>query len=266
MNDIAGLPDIRIRGEALASLPQDLFIPPEALQVFLESFQGPLDLLLYLIRKQNLEILEVNVSLVTEQYMAYVNAMDASKFELAAEYLVMAATLAEIKSRVLLPREERDEEDEGEDPRAVLVRRLREYEKFRQAAEDLDAMPRMDRDLHQAVMNRDNIPERVRPAEVSMGDLLSAFQAVLKRAELFESHHISPEVLSTRERMAQVVSRLEGGCFFSFVNLFRPEEGRKGVVVTFVAILELVKEGLIELTQNTPMAPVYVRLKPNESE
>ncbi|RMF15633.1 MAG: segregation/condensation protein A [Gammaproteobacteria bacterium] len=250
----------RIGEEPVREVPQDLYIPPDALEVFLETFEGPLDLLLYLIRKQNVDILAVDVSAVTEQYMEYIRVMEAMRFELAAEYLVMAATLAEIKSRFLLPRRQEAEEEE-DDPRAELIRRLLEYERYKKAAEDLDALPRLERDLHTAQVSVPKLPrEKPRP-QVSFAELLDAMRGVLKRAELHGHHHVEKEKLSTRERMSEVLERLSRDKFVPFVTLFRVEEGRLGVVVTFLAVLELVKESMIELIQNEPFSPIHVRVR-----
>ncbi|WP_444888939.1 segregation and condensation protein A [Microbulbifer sp. JMSA008] len=248
-----------VLGEAFTDLPPDLFIPPDALEVILEAFEGPLDLLLYLIRRQNLDILEINVSDITRQYMAYVEMMTSMRFELAAEYLVMAAMLAEIKSRMLLPRPPAAEEEEGEDPRAALIRRLQEYERFKTAAEDLDEIPRMGRDIHQASAEG---PDRniTRPdPEVDLKEVLVALADVLRRADMFESHQVEREKLSTRERMTQVLDQIRHGQFVPFVSLFTAEEGRLGVVVTFLAVMELVKESLVELVQNEAFGPIHVR-------
>jgi segregation and condensation protein A len=251
-----------VEGRALTELPQDLYIPPDALEVFLEAFEGPLDLLLYLIRRQNLDILDIRVAEITRQYMQYVELMKALQFELAAEYLVMAAMLAEIKSRMLLPRPAALEEEEGEDPRAELIRRLQEYERFKRAAEDLDTLPRMDRDSFPA--NAAAPPmDRQRPhPDVDLKEILLAFADVLQRAEMYRSHNVSFEPLSTRERMGDVLKRVsETRDFVDFHSLFRPEEGRLGVVVTFLAVMELIKEALIEIVQNEPFAPIHVRAR-----
>ncbi|BBM00047.1 hypothetical protein GL2_01210 [Microbulbifer sp. GL-2] len=248
-----------VLGEAFTDLPPDLFIPPDALEVILEAFEGPLDLLLYLIRRQNLDILEINVSDITRQYMVYVEMMTSIQFELAAEYLVMAAMLAEIKSRMLLPRPPAAEEEEAEDPRAALIRRLQEYERFKNAAEDLDEIPRMGRDIHQASADG---PDRsiTRPdPDVDLKEVLVALADVLRRADMFESHQVEREKLSTRERMTQVLDRIRHGQFVPFVSLFTVEEGRLGVVVTFLAVMELVKESLVELVQNEAFGPIHVR-------
>lgn len=254
------MPFAIVQGQAVTELPKDLYIPPDALEVILEAFEGPLDLLLYLIRRQNIDILEIDVSEITHQYVKYVELMDSMHFELAAEYLVMAAMLAEIKSRMLLPRSS-EEEEEGEDPRAQLIRRLQEYERFKQAAQDIDEMPRMGRDLHQA---KAQAPDRnlTRPdPEVDMKELLLSLAEVLRRADMFESHHVAKEKLSTRERMTQVLENLSGGQFMPFVSLFRVEEGRLGVVVTFLAVMELIKESLVEIVQSEPFGPIHVKAR-----
>nr|WP_232305545.1 ScpA family protein [Gilvimarinus polysaccharolyticus] len=254
------MPFAMVQGKAYTELPKDLYIPPDALEVFLEAFEGPLDLLLYLIRRQNLDILEIDVSEITSQYMAYVDLMDADHFELAAEYLVMAAMLAEIKSRMLLPRSV-IEEEEGEDPRASLIRRLQEYERFKTAAQDIDELPRVGRDVF--VANAEP-PDRklTRPdPEVELQELLLALSEVLRRADMFESHHVEKERLSTRERMTQVMERLAGQKFMPFVSLFTVEEGRLGVVVTFLAIMELIKESLVEIVQSESFGPIHVKAR-----
>jgi segregation and condensation protein A len=249
-----------VYGQAFTELPQDLYIPPDALEVFLEAFEGPLDLLLYLIRKQNIDILDIPVADITRQYMGYVELMKTVHLELAAEYLVMAAMLAEIKSRMLLPRSSEAVEDE-EDPRAELIRRLQEYERFKQAAEELDDLPRVGRDLQVPLLAAPQARGRMLLPEVGLDELLLAMAEVLQRAELFESHQVTRELLSTRERMSDVLARLQGGAFVAFVELFTAEEGKLGVVVTFMAILELVKESLVELVQNEPFTPIHVRLR-----
>ncbi|ERI53693.1 chromosome segregation protein ScpA [Pseudomonas sp. EGD-AK9] len=254
------LPFALVYGEAVTELPLDLYIPPDALEVFLEAFEGPLDLLLYLIRKQNIDILDIPVAEITRQYMGYVELMHTVRLELAAEYLVMAAMLAEIKSRMLLPRSAEAEEEE-DDPRAELIRRLQEYERFKAAAEGLDELPRVGRDV---VVPRLDAPEaRARKLlpEVSLEELLLSMAEVLHRADMFESHQITREALSTRERMSEVLERLKGGAFVPFVELFAAEEGRLGVVVTFMAVLELIKESLVELVQNEPFAAIHVRAR-----
>ncbi|WP_317929301.1 ScpA family protein [Halioxenophilus sp. WMMB6] len=252
------MPFAIVAGKAITEVPKDLYIPPDALEIILEVFEGPLDLLLYLIRRQNIDILEINVADITRQYIDYVEMMNSLQFELAAEYLVMAAMLAEIKSRMLLPRPPTDDEDE-EDPRAMLIRRLQEYERFKQAAEDLDELPRVGRDIHTA---RAQAPDRnlTRPEpEVDIKELLLALSEVLRRADMFTSHHVEKEKLSTRERMAQVLEKLSHRQFMPFVSLFSVAEGRLGVVVTFLAVMELIKESLVEIIQNEPFGPIHVK-------
>lgn len=249
-----------VYGQAFTELPQDLYIPPDALEVFLEAFEGPLDLLLYLIRKQNIDILDIPVAEITRQYMGYVELMKSVRLELAAEYLVMAAMLAEIKSRMLLPRSSEVEEEE-DDPRAELIRRLQEYERFKKAAEDIDTLPRVGRDITVPTLPAPDAKARKLLPNVGLNELMLAMSEVMRRADLFESHQVSREVLSTRERMSDVLERLKGGQFVPFIALFTVEEGRLGVVVTFMAILELVKESLIELVQNEPFAAIHVRAR-----
>ncbi|MBP2272666.1 segregation/condensation protein A [Pseudomonas putida] len=250
-----------VYGEALTELPLDLYIPPDALEVILEAFEGPLDLLLYLIRKQNIDILDIPVAEITRQYMGYVELMKSVRLELAAEYLVMAAMLAEIKSRMLLPRSADVEEEEG-DPRAELIRRLQEYERFKAAAEGIDELPRVGREVVVPRLEAPQAKVRKLLPQVSLEELLVSMAEVMRRNDLFESHQITRETLSTRERMSQVLERLKGGAFVPFIALFAAEEGKLGVVVTFMAILELVKESLIELVQNEPFAAIHVRLRP----
>jgi segregation and condensation protein A len=246
-----------VNGQPFVDAPKDLFIPPEALEVILESFEGPLDLLLYLIRKNNLDVLDIPVAEVTRQYMEYVQIMKQFHLELAADYLVMAALLGEIKSRCLLPRQVVEDEDEV-DPRQELIRRLQEYERFKTAAEDIDAMPRLERDIHAVQLPLPKLPRQQRFPEVGMQELLLAFREVLIRANLTEHHHIAREKLSTRERMTRVLARLREREYLLFPDLFEPEEGRGGVIVSFLAILELLKEGLIEVVQHEPFGAIYV--------
>ena len=254
------MPFAIVMGEAMTELPKDLYIPPHALEVILEAFEGPLDLLLYLIRRQNLDILDIDVSAITEQYMQYVELMDAMQFELAAEYLLMAAMLAEIKSRMLLPRS-KPEDDEEEDPRANLIRRLQEYERFKKAAEDIEALPRLERDTWVAKIEPPDL-KRDRPLpDLDMKELLLALGEVLKRADMYESHHIQMESLSTRERMSDVLEALREQKFVPFVALFKAEEGRLGVVVTFLALMELIKESLVEIVQTESFGPIHVKAR-----
>ena len=254
------LPFALVYGQAVTQLPIDLYIPPDALEVFLEAFEGPLDLLLYLIRKQNIDILDIPVAEITKQYMGYVELMKSVRLELAAEYLVMAAMLAEIKSRMLLPRSAETEEEE-DDPRAELIRRLQEYERYKAAAEGLDEIPRLGRDLSVPRLDAPEARARKLLPDVSLEEVLLSMAEVLRRADMFESHQVTREALSTRERMSEVLERLKGNGFVPFVTLFTVEEGRLGVVVTFMAVLELIKEQLVELVQNEPFAPIHVRAR-----
>ncbi len=254
------MPLALVKGQPVLQMPQDLYIPPDALEVILESFEGPLDLLLYLIRRQNLDILDIPVAEITAQYVSYIGVMEDLRFELAAEYLVMAAILAEIKSRMLLPRPPSDEGTES-DPRAELVRRLQEYERFKKAAEDIDSIPRMERDTAVAhAFMPDRIVQRA-PPDVDLKEMLLALRDVLKRADMFSRHAIHREALSVRERMSIVLERLGDGQFHGFETLFTPEEGRMGVVVSFLAILELAKERLLEIVQENALAPIFLRTR-----
>ena len=251
------MPFALVRGEPLTELPRDLYIPPDALEVILEAFEGPLDLLLYLIRRQNLDILDIPIFDITRQYMEYIALMQEMRFELAAEYLLMAAMLAEIKSRMLLPRPE--PEDEEEDPRAELVRRLQEYERYRRAAEDLDNLPRVDRDVFPAEAAAPPIERRAPEPDVDLRELLAVFAEVVRRAEMFSHHDIQREPLSVRQRMSEVLAALDGERFVDFRSLFRLEDGRAGVVVTLLATLELIKEHVIEAVQAEAFAPIYLQ-------
>jgi len=253
------LPLAVVRGRVLESLPKDLYIPPQALEVILESFEGPLDLLLYLIRKENLDIVDIPIADVTRQYVEYIELMQEMQLELAGEYLVMSALLAEIKSRMLLPRPPSAEEGEEEDPRAELVRRLQEYERYKQAAEDVDALPRLGRDVFQAEAQAPDQKIVRLPPEVDLKDLVAAFQQVMQRASMYAHHHVQMESLSVRERMSSILARLTSDGFTEFSELFTVAEGRMGVVVSFLAVLELMKESLIELTQSEPFAPIHVK-------
>lgn len=255
-----GSPLARVSGKPVVDLPKDLYIPPDALAVFLEAFEGPLDLLLYLIRRQNMDILEIDVSEITRQYMDYIGAVEAMRFELAAEYLVMAATLAEIKSRMLLPRQHA-EDDEDIDPRAELIRRLQQYERFKKAAEDIDQLPRMERDLFSGSAALPELPSSHPEPDVDLREMLLALRGVLQRADLFTSHYVEQERLSTRERMSAILSALQGDHFVAFESLFTHEEGKLGVVVTFLATLELIKEQLIEVVQADVLGPIHVRAR-----
>ena len=253
------MPFALVQGEPLTVIPQDLYIPPDALLVFLEAFEGPLDLLLYLIKRQNLDVLNIPIAAITKQYMEYIHLMDHLELELAAEYLVMASMLAEIKSRMLLPRP--TESQDEDDPRAELVRRLQEYEQFKQAAEDLDALDRLEREIHLTSIDIPKFKVKLALPSVDLNDLMSAFRDVVNRAEQFASHHVDREPLSVRERMVIVLDRISAEDFTPFNDFFNFAEGRMGVVVSFIAILELLKESLIELVQNEPYAPIYVKAK-----
>ncbi|MBJ90577.1 MAG: segregation/condensation protein A [Woeseia sp.] len=252
------MPFAVVDGEPVTELPQDLYIPPYALQVFLEAFEGPLDLLLYLIRRQNIDILDIPIAEITQQYVEYIGLMKEMQLELAGEYLLMAAMLAEIKSRMLLPRPEADEEEE-EDPRAELVRRLQEYERFKKAAEDISLLPRLERDVRVATIDA---PERKitrKLPDATLKELMLAFHDVLKRAEMFANLHVQREPMSVQQRMSEILSRIKAGSFSEFQDLFDPEEGRMGVAVTFIAILELLRESVIEVTQSDAYTPLHVR-------
>ena len=259
------LPFAFVAGEAITEVPKDLYIPPDALEIFLEAFEGPLDLLLYLIKRQNIDILNINVADITDQYMAYVELMKASQFELAAEYLVMAAMLAEIKSRILLPRQE-EEEAEEDDPRTQLIRRLQEYERYKKAAEDLDALPRMDREFYRTNAALPEI-ERITPdPDVELQDIIASLAGVLRRADMFEHHHIQRETLSTREKMSEILVRISEHKFVPLVSLLVKEEGRLGVVVTFLAVMELMKDFLIEIVQTDPFGPIHLKSRSRDPE
>ena len=255
----AELPIARVKGEPLAEMPVDLYIPPDALEVFLETFEGPLDLLLYLIRRHNLDVLDIPMAELTRQYLAYVEAARTSRLELAAEYLLMAAMLIEIKSRMLLPRPARAEEGgEPEDPRAELVRRLLEYEQMKLAAQRLDKQPLAGRDFQVVSVAVESAARRL--PEVRSEDLSAAWLSILSRAKVNKHHRISREELSVREHMTRILKALQPGQFLEFANLFRIEAGVAELVVTFLAILELAKETLVDVTQSEPLAPIYVRL------
>ena len=261
----AEMPFAVVAGEPVTTLPQDLYIPPYALEVFLEAFEGPLDLLLYLIRRQNLDILEIPVAEITRQYVEYIEMMQELHLELAGEYLLMAAMLAEIKSRMLLPRSADGEEDE-EDPRAELVRRLQEYERYKKAAEDLGELERMERDLHQAQAEVVDRKTTVPPPDLTMRELLMAFKDVLSRAEMFAHLHVQREPLSVRQRMSEILVQLTDDRFIEFKDLFDPQEGRMGIAVSFIALLELLREAVIELVQSEPYAPIHVRAASSSKE
>ena len=253
------MPFALVQGEPLTLIPVDLYIPPDALLVFLEAFEGPLDLLLYLIKRQNIDILNIPIAVITRQYMEYIELMGELELELAAEYLVMASMLAEIKSRMLLPRpiESVDEDD----PRAELIRRLQEYEQFKKAAEDLDAIDRLERDIHLTDIKIPQIEIKMPLPEVQIKDLLIAFRDLVNRAEQFASHHLEREPLSVRDRMVIVLNKISADRFTSFEDFFEFDEGRMGVVVSFLAILELLKESLIELVQSEDYATIYIKAR-----
>jgi segregation and condensation protein A len=251
------MPFALVQGEPLTVVPQDLYIPPDALEVILEAFEGPLDLLLYLIKRQNLDILEIPLEETTRQYMSYIEMMQNLKIELAAEYLLMAAMLAEIKSRMLLPRQVQNEDEE--DPRAELIRRLQEYERFKNAAQNIDEMPRVSREIYLTDIEPPELHQDRPVPEVDLRDLLLAFKDAMARADMYSHHHIQREALSVRERMSRVLSAISTDGFTSYTSLFTIEEGRRGVVVTLLAILELVKEQLIELVQADTFAPIHLK-------
>ncbi|MCK4609276.1 MAG: segregation/condensation protein A [Gammaproteobacteria bacterium] len=246
-----------IKGEPVTALPKDLYIPPEALKVFLEAFEGPLDLLLYMIKKQNLDVLDIPIAEITKQYMEYVEIMKDVHLELAAEYMVMAVMLAEIKSRMLLPKPVADESED--DPRAELVRRLQEYERFKQAAEDLDKMPRINRDIFLAGAEMPDIEIKKPLPEVDIQDLCFALKDILQRAEMYEHHQIEREILSTRARMVQILVDLPADKFVNFEALFTLEEGRAGVIVTFTAVLELIRQTVIEMVQAEAFGQIHIK-------
>jgi segregation and condensation protein A len=254
------MPFAMVEGQPITEMPRDLYIPPQALEIFLEAFEGPLDMLLYLIRRQNLDILDIPIAEITRQYMRYIELKQVLQLELAGEYLLMAATLAEVKSRMLLPRVGTEASVEEADPRAELVRRLQEYERFKRAAEGIERMPRLDRDTWLA--SAELVDRKVvrMPPQVTLQEMLLAFQEVLSRSDMFAHHHVQREPLSVRQRMADVLSTLTASAFVDFVKLFRADEGRRGVTVTFVALLELLREGLIEIVQAEAYAPLHVRL------
>jgi segregation and condensation protein A len=248
-----------VQGEAVTALPTDLYIPPEALEVFLDTFEGPLDLLLYLIRRQNLDILNIRVAEITTQYMGYIDLMGTLQLELAGEYLLMAAMLAEIKSRMLLPRIEAEVEDE-DDPRAELIRRLQEYEQIKTAAEHIEELPRLERDIVIAHAEKPEVVREVSDPEVDLKEVLLALASVLQRADRYEHHAVMAEPLSVREKMTEVLSRMQHQTeFVPFISLFTAEEGRLGVIVTFLAVMELIRESLLDIVQAEPFAPIYLK-------
>lgn len=251
------MPFALIQGEPLTVIPQDLYIPPDALEVILEAFAGPLDLLLYLIKRQNIDILDIPLEEITRQYMHYIDLMQNLKIELASEYLLMAAMLAEIKSRMLLPRSA--ESDDEDDPRAELIRRLQEYEQFKVAAQDIDELPRVSRDFYLTDIEPPELHQDRPVPEVDLRDILFAFKDAMARADMYTHHHIQREALSVRERMTSVLSAISADGFTNYTSLFSIEEGRRGVVVTLLAILELVKEQLIDLVQSDAFSPIHLK-------
>jgi len=252
------MPFAVVQGEPLSEIPTDLYIPPEALKVFLEAFEGPLDFLLYLIKRQNLDIVNIPIAQITEQYMRYIDLMDDLQLDLAGEYLLMAAMLAEIKSRMLLPRHVEDAEDE-DDPRAELVRRLQEYERYKQAAEDIDALPRYEREIFGTIVEFPDRKSSQQEPDVSMDSLLRMFAEVLARADMYTHHRIQREALSVRERMTMVLDKINAEDFIDFRELFAVEEGRGGVIIALLAILELLKSSLVEMVQNEINGPIYIK-------
>ncbi len=250
---------ILVNGKELEKWPDDLFIPPDALEVFLETFQGPLDLLLYLIRKQNLDILNIPVAKITRQYMDYVELMRKLRLDLAAEYLVMAAMLAEIKSRMLLPRPKTEEHDDEQDPRAALVRRLQEYERFNQAGQDIDKLERVERELYLVSASFED-PEPVQvKSRASLNDLVLAFRNVIERSDLNRKFQIGKEGLTVRQKMTHILDRIRSGQFLRFEDLFDPGEGRSGLVVSFVAVLEMIRDDTLVVVQNEPFSPIHLK-------
>lgn len=259
----AEMPFAVVQGQMMYA-PQDLYIPPDALEVFLEAFEGPLDLLLYLIKRNNLDILDIPIAEITRQYMQYIELMKDMRLELAAEYLVMAAMLAEIKSRMLLPRPAAATDEE--DPRALLIRRLQEYERFKKAAESIDALPRMERDTYPVAVIGPETRAVKSPPQVDLREILISFQEVMARAEMYTHHHILLEPLSVRERMSQILQAINTEQFMEFGSLFTVEEGRRGVVVTLLAILELLRESLIDMIQSDAFGPIYVKASQHVDE
>ena len=263
-NNTETLPPIAlVEGAPFLDLPEDLYIPPDALEVYLDAFEGPLDLLLYLIRKQNLDILNIPIAHITTHYISYIEMMSELSLELAAEYLLMAALLAEIKSRMLLPRQP-DAEDEEDDPRAFLIRKLQEYECIKKVAEDIDALPRYERDIFDTLVDVSDVEIKHPLPDIELKEMLLAFQDVLKRVEQLSHHQITKEPLSVRERMAAILEKLNKPDSLTFSALFTREEGKGGVVVSFLAILELSREGLLEIIQSEPFAELLVRAKSSQ--
>ena len=246
-----------VQGKEVTSLPEDLYVPPNSLKIFLDTFAGPLDLLLYLIRKQNLDVLDIDVAKITEQYISYIDLMESFEIELAGDYLVMAAYLAELKSRMLLPRPKENEEEE--DPRAELMRRLQEYQRFKEAAAKIDLLPRLNRDFYLAGAKLPEFEALTPIAELPMEELTFALAEVMRRVDQSKAHLINFEQLSTRERMTEILERMRNERFIEFYSLFSSEEGRMGVVVTFLAVLELLKDSLIEIVQSEEFGPIHIR-------
>ena len=251
-------PIARVHGRIIATIPQDLYIPPDALEVILEAFEGPLDLLLYLIRHQNLDILDIPVAKITEQYIQYIELMQVMKLELAGEYLLMAAMLVEIKSRMLLPRPIEEGDDEN-DPRAELIQRLQEYKRFKKAAQDLDELPRVEREIFPFKVDLPEINEPKPLPQIELKELLLALRDIFERTKLSTHHHLQKESLSIRERMTEILQRLNTESFTCFSDLFNVKEGRAGVVVTFIAVLELLRQPTIEMVQSEPFAPIHMK-------
>ena len=258
------MPFAIVDGESITELPSDLYIPPVALKVFLDTFEGPLDLLLYLIRKQNLNILDVPIADITDQYVNYINLMKELELELAGEYLLMAAMLAEIKSKMLLPLFEEIEDEE--DPRAELIRRLLEYERYRTASEEINKLQRLERDVFITGVESSHLAQPIELPEIALQELLVSFQEVLKRAEMFTSLHLLKEPLSVRERMATILEKLKSKDFIDFTELFDLKEQKTGLVVTFLAILELMKESLIEIVQTKAFGVIHVKALLSDNE
>ena len=246
-----------VQGKRVTTLPEDLYVPPNALEILLDTFAGPLDFLLYLIRKQNIDILDIDVAKISEQYTSYIDLMDALQIELAGDYLVMAAYLAELKSRMLLPRPE--EQKDEEDPRAELIRRLQEYQRFKSAAEKIDTMPRIDRDFYAAQAQLPEFALETPLADIPLEGLALALAEVMRRVEQSQAHLINFEELSIRERMTHILERMRNEAFIEFITLFNKEEGKIGVVVTFLAILELLKDSLIEIVQSEEFGPIHIK-------
>ena len=246
-----------VQGKRVTILPEDLYVPPNALEILLDTFAGPLDFLLYLIRKQNIDILDIDVAKISEQYTSYIDLMDALQIELAGDYLVMAAYLAELKSRMLLPRPE--EQKDEEDPRAELIRRLQEYQRFKSAAEKIDTMPRIDRDFYAAQAQLPEFALETPLADIPLEGLALALAEVMRRIEQSQAHLVNFEELSIRERMTHILERMRNEAFIEFTTLFNKEEGKIGVVVTFLAILELLKDSLIEIVQSEEFGPIHIK-------